>query len=423
MEILRLIIISLFKHKKRMILIVIQLFLGISSLLIAFNGIGSSLQHRSDIKSLAKLDTIHPYLNNPFSELNNVSTLKKIYNTFKNDSRVSTIGKFENNHFPLNMTSFDGSINLIKPVTFKSNEKNPLADLIIADKQILKMARFKLKSGSISKLITWNNNSKEPIPVIIGASLENSNPIGCTRELPYFILDKNNTDKVIIKKIKVVGIMDSKMYFWSGGQSSISDNLLDNGRIVIMPNFTDTNDCLTYATNILIQLKNPNNNENFIEFIKSTYSKHNIYSNAETLSEELNSYYDRNKVFILSSLLFASLTLILSSFGVIGVVLSSILRRKKEFGIRYAIGSTPKSITTLVVGEIFVLYLFSYFISTIFIEILSKTLLKQTPLKLNIASIFFALGSTVFFMILATLVPLYKITKTKPVDLINERGV
>jgi ABC-type antimicrobial peptide transport system permease subunit len=49
--------------------------------------------------------------------------------------------------------------------------------------------------------------------------------------------------------------------------------------------------------------------------------------------------------------LFAVIALALAALGIYAVVASSVSRRTKEFGVRRAIGGTPRDILTLVLGE------------------------------------------------------------------------
>lgn len=420
MELLRMIILSLYKHKKRITLVLIQMIVGFSALIIAFNGIANVLQHKKDINTLANTSTIHPYV---ITESQNINVVKSIYNSIKADNRVKAVGIFESHEFPLNGSDFEEIVGMNNPIIYKNKDEEVWANLVMANNDLLKMINFKVKSGDVKELIEVHKNSDDVLPAIIGASLAANNPVGSIREIPYYKISEKDTTKVevILKKIKIVGVLDSKMPFWSSGSTQISDSLLKDGKLIITPMINDSDNYLAYARNCLVQLNNANDNSNFIEFIKQIYTTNNLVGDAQELNSELNAYFDRTKVFIFSSFLFAILILTLSSFGLIGVTLSEIVRRKQEFGVRYAIGSTPKYLAYLICGEIFVVYMVSNFISIVMISLISSLLLKETPISFNVISILFAIVVTALFMILATIIPLYKIINTKPVDLINER--
>lgn len=424
MQLLRLILLSLNRQKHRSILIIIQLIFGFSSLIIAFNGISNMLQHRDDIKRLANLNTIHTYINNYIDQGVEIKVLKDVYSVLKKDSRVAYIGRFETSQFPLNTTNFEGIDKIKYPVTYKGAEIEIWANLVAVNKDMLKMVNFKMNSGDTSELIEAENTTNDTIPAVVGANLKYENPIGSVREIPCFQTDKNNPNKVItkIKRIKIVGVLDSKMAFWKGGQSTISDWLSPDGNIVIIPMLEECESSLAYSANSLVQLKNPKDKESYVKFIKEVYTKNELTGDTFNLNDELISYYNSNKVFVLSTLTFAILILTLSLFGLIGVVLSSIVRRKREFGIRYAIGSTPKNIAYIIAGEIFFIYLFANLISTIFIWIISNISLQKTLISINMRSILLSVGTTALFMIPAIAIPIFKIINTKPIDLINERS-
>ncbi|MCE5173313.1 hypothetical protein LQV63_29095 [Paenibacillus profundus] len=52
---------------------------------------------------------------------------------------------------------------------------------------------------------------------------------------------------------------------------------------------------------------------------------------------------------------FAVLLLVLTALSIVGVFLAALIRRKKEFGIRFAAGSTMKQLIILVYGEMLLL--------------------------------------------------------------------
>jgi len=112
------------------------------------------------------------------------------------------------------------------------------------------------------------------------------------------------------------------------------------------------------------------------------------------------------------------IVLILSSFGIISTILFSILKRKKEFGIRIATGASKKHISKMIIGEIAALFLFSQLLSiliALFICNGSKSLI------LNWESIGICLLITLVLGIISIVPAFIRVFKMKPVELIHER--
>jgi len=110
--------------------------------------------------------------------------------------------------------------------------------------------------------------------------------------------------------------------------------------------------------------------------------------------------------------------LILSSFGIISTILFSILKRKREFGVRIAVGASKKDIAKMITGEIAALFIISQVLSILIALLISN---GSKTLILNWESIGKCLLVTLVLGIISIIPALIRVFKMKPVELIHER--
>ena len=110
--------------------------------------------------------------------------------------------------------------------------------------------------------------------------------------------------------------------------------------------------------------------------------------------------------------------LILSSFGIISTILFSILKRKREFGVRIAVGASKKDIAKMITGEIAALFIISQVLSILIALLISN---GSKTLILNLESIGLCLLIILVLDIISIIPALIRVFKMKPVELIHER--
>lgn len=406
MEYLYMVIKSLFKQKKRNFLMMIQLFFGFVSLLIGFYFLGDVLQHQIDVKRMTSLSTLQPVAMSPSPSTSDYDKLKEIYRNLKNHKDVAHIASFVTNEVSYSL--FNNKKVQQMP--------NHVINTIYLDKEMLEITRLDLAKGSFD---FWkeNINPKNYIPVIISSNLEKDFPMGSTKEIPYFGWESADRSRTI--KIKVVGVLKEDSPFWRGGSSSISEKLIRDNLIMI-PKFEDMIDP-QLSSHVLISLKKGADVSGFKQVIEDEFNKKELVCQVSTIGEQLDNYYLSNQVILWSSVIFSLIILILTSFGIIGVVLSSILQRKKEFGVRISLGASPRLIAFMMAGEIAFIYLLSFLASLLFMFIMLASF-EKLPITINLFNVTSTLMVTFIFAIFASVVPFFRIYQMEPVQILKDGG-
>lgn len=400
---LKLILQSIRKRKKKLILIVIQFIIGFCALLFSLCTIENLLQYRKNIEKLAPLDSYHIFINNDKIEEFNYKTIEKyekIVNEIKTNHLVEKMGIFER-------------------VYLYTVEKNPIeipTTVIMANSDLLNMAQFQLNSGSYEDLLKYKTTDTI-VPVLVSSSLQDTYCLG--QEYEFSLYDENYDMKNI--RFKVAGVLDSSMCFWDGGGSSITENVAENKEFIICPMFSKISTDIAYMTNTIIELKKQGSNDDVLNKISEIYSNYELSPEFNTLEDEINEYYTRQKVVVMATMIFAVIILLLSILGCIGTVLSSIISRNKEFGIYFSLGLTKKNLIYLVCGEIVILFLFSFFVGSIVSVIMVNIVMATEGFVINLHILCSAFMIMFICAMLCVIIPLKKVTTLNPIDLLSGR--
>ena len=309
------------------------------------------------------------------------------------NKNIETIGKGENGGFGF-LPEDREQANMIKsPINH--------IDVYSQNKELTKMYDYKVKEGmSFAQYYSSNPSSEKVIPILITEELQKDNPIGSIIRFPK---NQNN--------YKIIGVLDRNY--------PTLENLSDQ--------YGDTRNNLQYACvtvglidseyfDIYVKLKDGAD----VEAVKKELDAE--VSPTETVQfTSLNKWAENilnGKSYTIRFVYYGVVILILSSFGIICTVMNSVNRRKREFGVRIAVGATKKYIEKLVVGEISVLFAISQIITLIFAFLMGR---GSKGLAFNWKVITVSLGLVLFLTIISTVPVLVRVVRMKPIDLIHER--
>jgi putative ABC transport system permease protein len=141
-------------------------------------------------------------------------------------------------------------------------------------------------------------------------------------------------------------------------------------------------------------------------------------SQVRTMDELVTRKVARTRFQMLLIGVFAVLAVALSLVGVYGVVTASVAARTREFGVRMAIGATPKSVLTMVLREGVALTVMGLLAGTLVAAGLSRLVAALTPGvrstdPLTYAAIALLVGAA---SVLACLVPAVRATRVHPME-------
>jgi putative ABC transport system permease protein len=382
------------KQKNKSILILIQLFIASFSICIGLGLLEFNISHITQVKSVFSLNTLCMNINiatkGETLSKEQKTMLENLYKHIKNDNRVSSIGSYDIGY--IKSDTSDRPDELYRNVKVIAID-NDLMDLFNNSKNIGTIKDYKNKS----------------IPVLVGKNVKNIIPIGSSK-----IIKLNSGNKEY--PVTVDGVIKKHTFSLTSGFGNTISKYIeepDDNIIVVLPKDEPS----LFKNQLLINLKNNFDDDSFKKDLNETLNKYNMTGSIHNINDELNIYINRNKIPIMACIGISLILLILSSFGLLGVILSSIIRRKIEFGIRYSIGATPKNIMQLIVGEILFLFLVGNFLGIMLALIIS---LFSSGIKIGMITIFTSTVIMLIFCFLASLMPAIKIVRIEPVKLINK---
>jgi len=391
---LRLVIMSLNKSKKRNFLIFIQFFITFIALIF-------SLGLLMDI--YIKLDNARKVLPPETSVID-----YKIINNLNDTSK----GQMLSNEIPLHKELIDDVYkeNKFKSIAYYTNLdiNGSLGNFkfINANRTLHELYDFKITSGrKLSKKDLEHNNNQ--IPVIVGENVAKIYKLNSPFKLNINLKEY---------EFKVVGIIDNNIKFWVTNPVFVEN--MKNCIVSIEQKFeNDYNQPTIFI---------PANNGNDVEYCNTLISKylkvgdkkHNYF---RSLNERLYESLKDRKENLFYLLSFSAILFLLSLSGVLSLVLLSISKRRREFGIRLSIGSYPREIAKLVVGEVALIMFIAFILAFIIGFILNLYLPKDIGIVIN--GYVFALSLVINLLSIGiiSILPQKVISKYTPNNLI--RGV
>lgn len=390
---------SMSRKKAKFILLMIQFTIGFAALLFGISCIMNLYQYQNSIKELAPLDTVHAYIHDDSLEENSNSMheYSKVFKQLKEKRLVEKLGLFE-----------------LMYVYNSPQNSGDETQLYVLNNDIIELSNFTLQEGSIATLET-DIGTTEDIPILVSAAMKNKYKMGMTYPL-YFLNDNQQEYEEIT--VKVVGVLESSVHFWPGGSTFISENIVTNKEFILAPQFKEFEVNLTYSFNSLITLPTSESDENW-EQIQHLFYQFGFDIQSTTLQEEVDAYYETQKVVIITTITFATILLILSLLGCIGAVLANITTRYNEFGIYYSLGFTKNDMIRLVYGEITVVVGVSFIIATVICKILFVTIMTDEELTMNLSVIAIAFTIMIVCIILSMIMPFIKLKRLEPIEMMK----
>lgn len=390
------------KQKKRSVLILIQLSVAFFSFSVGLGFIEVSIKHVNDVKSIISTNSINLYsLEESSSDINEEkkNKLLEFYKDLREDKRILYMGSYMEGYIKSQYSD-------------RQDEEFRDVKVIGIDNELANMLNIKTSNNKTLDSLSNNANKNSVIPVIVGENVAKKIALSSTKTIMF----SNN----LKYNVKISAILKKNSNFFQDGNGKYitrNINKLDDYIVFVLPKGEKTAFENVWTSNILIQLKNDTDNKNFISSVQNSYMKHNLEVNIGFIKDEIDDFVNRNKPIIGFAIGFSIIIFILSCFGLTGVVLASILRRKLEFGVRYSIGATPKKIITLIIGEIMCLFILGGIVGNILAIILS---LITGAIGVGVFTVGISTFIMIIFGVLCSVFPALKIAKMKPIELIRK---
>lgn len=395
MEIIYIFFEYLKKQKFKKIQILMQIFVATISVIL-FMGVVLNINNKlMDIKNLTSMSNIKGnfYLNAKYDENN------------ESDKDI--------NELITNMKTYNEDFEFCQ---FSNQSSMGDSTQLYVDENLIKNIDFPLYKGRNLNSKDFNiDYNSEVIPILVSKKLENKYPIDCVFNDTKTSFTNENNYLSGGATFRVVGILDDKSNFW------INDDIL-----VDKLNYFDV---IIYPTNFKVLGYNPPNyfiniksNENkYINFKNSIELKYNSIKLVDSSLQKafVNKLNDKIIELIFIGI-FTIVLLILSLFGFISIIQSSILLRSKEIGIHYSLGASLKNICGFILAEILLISLFSIFTCYIFTTKLKDYFMINYEVLLDNNTFVISTVVILCYIFIVILVAAMTILKKDPIKLLRD---
>lgn len=381
------------------LLIILQIYIGFITLLIGLSLIQGLNQYSFQVQSIAALDTFKLVIDPSYTDGLSSKKLNSFYKELKNYKGINNIGSFLIQNTQSNTPV--GSQILFLDENFMEWKNNEFIKKV----QVLKEYRLENPDSNIIPVVVSKNNILE-----LGEIFQENIP--------------DDTKMTLIKKqFIVIGKINSNHYFWKGQKGDLNNAILETKDLIIAPMQPEQaygEQMLTRMSyNTYVSLLNSYDSADFSNYVQKVLEKYDLKGKIVTIDQQLADYEKLNKPIIIITLSISSLLLLLSIFGLVGVALMSTARRKKEFGIYFALGSTPRKLGGLIFGEILVNVTLSFILAVSTFLLVNNLLPLDISLLLDIKVLILTFILVLLISMVAAFLPLIRLFKVKPIEYIR----
>jgi putative ABC transport system permease protein len=268
-----------------------------------------------------------------------------------------------------------------------------------ADQYWLETYKMKLKEGS-----NFSGAAKtDSLNIIINSAtatlLELDEPIGES------IWVMNRRDSV---RMKVIGIIEDFHY----------ESLYQPIGPVVITSWNNHIRSIDYFT--IRYSGNPKETLEHIEAVNATFDPETP-AEINFLDDQWNRFYESEQSRATIILIASIVSIIISAFGLFGLINFTVERKTKEIGIRKVMGASFGNITKLVLRDYIILLLISLVIATPIAWILFKDWLSDFAYRINLSADLIVIAFSIVMVISFTtvLARIFKIAKSNPVNSIR----
>lgn len=290
---------------------------------------------------------------------------------------------------------------------------------VLINENFLNHYELKISSGrNLTEEDFKKDYKKDNIPMLMGNELEGVYKLGETFKFKYYSEAIRTGEETVEAKedfitFEIVGFLERNAIPISNGPIELfASTLLYSDGIKVIPsveNFIGYNAvCESVNTGIFLERGIGVSEEELVKILNEKLKEHKLHANLYSLSNTTSviESYERD---VKSSLVLGALLLIISMIGTSCIMLGQLNKRKKEFGIKIAMGATLNEIAKDIFLEILTMAMIA--------SIISLVLNAKAGIGLSIVFINIILVTVIALII--GIFPIKEIKKMKVIELVR----
>jgi ABC-type transport system, involved in lipoprotein release, permease component len=395
------------KSKKALyIILYIQLVITFFTVILSSSSIGYLTEYKLRVKNFTKENWVQTEVTNPIkihSLEQNIDVVKTWYTYMISREEVQNYGYIS--------TGGRASYGADEMDSTKS------AKICYVNKMFIDIYNNDIESGEKLTDTTEGKWSKKIISVLISNDLKSIFKIGSIIDNRYKVVGilKPKVEVPLSKDFSTLTTIDNKFIISPLGGTDGMPEAFING------NYYDI-----YVQNSIVELKNKNDYKSFKEAVDKKAEELGLPLRVTSPENSMDQTIKGELLIRLAELCVTVVLIILSVLGNIAVYLSISLRKKREFGIRLALGASIENLCKSIVTEVALLIVSSLMIATgihyLIYRIINyhnenhAILLRST----GMITIGLITSTTLIMIFIISIIPILKVKKFQPSELIRE---
>ena len=398
---LRIILVSLRKRAKKFALVFVQFFIGLTVLLFGMFSVERFLRYERNVEQVLPADMLHlmgeeeaetgagdDMEDEPVEETGKgVFDYERVMEEVRKEVPGLKLGVFEN-------------------VLIEAGDEE--ASFLMCSREVLEMVDISADQSEMEQLAGYQGG--ETVPVLVSSDLAADYEVG--EEYPF---PDDTMPQFASCRMRIAGVLEEGAGLCMGGSSDLSSSIKTAERTIVGPEVFAFDPDYAYEYNLVCLAAEGTDREE----LKTEFSKRGWDVGIQSVREEIQKYFEREKTVMFGAIGFSAILLVLSAVGCVGTLLSMVLSRKKEFGIYFSLGMKKRDLAVMVLGEVSVIFLASYLGALCAFAVIVQAGMDGAGF---VPAASMAMTMAVMFLcaVLCVILPVRKIMRWKPVELLSK---
>lgn len=398
---LRIILVSLRKRVKRFALVFVQFFIGLTVLLFGMFSVERFFRYERDVEQVLPADMLHlmgeeeaetgagdDMEDEPVEETGKgVFDYERVMEEVRKEVPGLKLGVFEN-------------------VLIEAGDEE--ASFLMCSREVLEMVHISADQSEMEQLAGYQGG--ETVPVLVSSDLAADYEVG--EEYPF---PDDTMPQFASCRMRIAGVLEEGAGLCMGGSSDLSSSIKTAEHTIVGPEIFAFDPDYAYEYNLVCLAAEGTDREE----LKTEFSKRGWDVGIQSVREEIQKYFEREKTVMFGAIGFSAILLVLSAVGCVGTLLSMVLSRKKEFGIYFSLGMKKRDLAVMVLGEVSVIFLASYLGALCAFAVIVQAGMDGAGF-VPAASMTMTMAVMFLCAVLCVILPVRKIMRWKPVELLSK---
>lgn len=398
---LRIILVSLRKRVKRFALVFVQFFIGLTVLLFGMFSVERFFRYERNVEQVLPADMLH---------LMGEEEMETGAGDDMEDGPVEETGKGAYDYERV-MEEVRKEVPGLKLGVFENvliEAEDEEASFLMCSREVLEMVHISAGQSEMEQLTGYQG--EETVPVLVSSDLAGDYEVG--EEYPF---PDDTMPRFASFRMRIAGVLEEGAGLCMGGSSDLSSSIKTAEHTIVGPEVFAFDPDYAYEYNLVCLAAEGTDREE----LKTEFLKRGWDVEIQSVREEIQKYFEREKTVMFGAIGFSAILLVLSAVGCVGTLLSMVLSRKKEFGIYFSLGMKKRDLAVMVLGEVSVIFLTSYLGALCAFAVIVQAGMDGVGF---VPAASMAMTMAVMFLcaVLCVILPVRKIMRWKPVELLSK---